>query len=177
MTSQKQKILFIIPSLEEGGAERVLVNLLKRFDFQRFEVDLCVVEKRGIYFGEIPSQVNVITFFKNQFVCKVFNGLHVRFNINLVYKWIANQKIKGNYDVGISFLDSAYTDILFFLRGKVSERISWVHSSYQTYLNFGKFYTGAYKERIIANRYRKLDKIVFVSNDSKREFEEIFGHP
>ncbi len=175
MTSQKQKILFIIPSLEEGGAERVLVNLLKRFDFQRFEVDLCVVEKRGIYFGEIPSQVNVITFFKNQFVCKVFNGLHVRFNINLVYKWIANQKIKGNYDVGISFLDSAYTDILFFLRGKVSERISWVHSSYQTYLNFGKFYTGAYKERIIANRYRKLDKIVFVSNDSKREFEEIFG--
>jgi glycosyltransferase involved in cell wall biosynthesis len=175
MTAKKQRILFIIPSLEEGGAERVLVNLLNKFDFQRFEVDLCVVENRGIYFGEIPSQVNIITFFNNQFVCKVFNGLHVRFNINLFYKWIANRKIKGNYEVGISFLDSAYTDILFFLKGKVSKRISWVHSSYQTYLNFGKFYTGAYKERIIANRYSKLDRIVFVSNDSKKEFEEIFG--
>jgi glycosyltransferase involved in cell wall biosynthesis len=176
MISSKQKILFIIPSLEEGGAERVLVNLLNRFDYQRFEVDLCVVEKRGIYFGEIPSQVKVITLFNNQFVCKVFNGLHVRFNFNILYKWIANRKIKDNYDVGISFLDSAYTDILFFLKKKISRKISWVHSSYLTYANFGKFYTGEYKERIIRTRYSKLDDIVFVSNDSKMEFVEIFGH-
>lgn len=176
MTSAKQKILFIIPSLEEGGAEKVLVNLLNKFDYQRFEVDLCVVEKRGIYFGEIPPQVKVITLFNNQLVCKVFNGLHIRFNFNLLYKWIANRKIKSRYDIGISFLDSAYTDILFFLKDKISRNISWVHSSYQTYQNFSKFYTGAYKKRIIANRYSRLDSIVFVSNDSKKEFEEIFGH-
>ncbi|MHC1775897.1 MAG: glycosyltransferase [Lentimicrobium sp.] len=175
MTSEKQKILFIIPSLEEGGAERVLVNLLNKFDYQRFEVDLCVVEKRGIYFGEIPPQIKIITLFNNKFVCKIFNGLHVRYNISLLYKWIANRKIKSSYDIGISFLDSAYTDILFFLKDKISRKISWIHSSYQTYQNFGKFYTGAYKERIIANRYSKLDNIVFVSNDSKKEFEEIFG--
>ncbi len=176
MIERKQKILFIIPSLEEGGAERVLINMLNKFDYERFEVDLCVVVNRGIYFGEVPAQVKVITLFNNEFICKVFNGLHVRFNINLLYKWIANSRINNKYDIGISFLDSAYTDILFFLKRKVSVKITWVHSSYKTYLNFGKFYKGAYKKRIIANRYSKLDSIVFVSNDSKREFEEIFGH-
>jgi len=176
MIERNQKILFIIPSLEEGGAERVLANLLKRFDYSRFSVDLCVVEKRGIYFEEIPPQVKIITIFRNEFVCKVFNGLHVRFNINLIYRWLANWKIRGQYDVGISFLDSGYTDILFFLNSKVVRKISWVHSSYRTYRNFEKFYTGAYKKRVIENRYSKLDTIVFVSNDSKKEFGEIFGH-
>lgn len=176
MVPQKLRILFIIPSLEEGGAERVLVNLLKKFDFDRYEVDLCVVEKRGIYFGEIPAQVKVITLFSNELLCKVFNGLHVRYNFNFAYRWLANRKISGRYDIGISFLDSGYTDILFFLKSKISRKISWVHSSYQTYRNFEKFYTGGYKKRVIKHRYSKLDTIVFVSNDSRKEFEGIFGH-
>lgn len=176
MVPQKLRILFIIPSLEEGGAERVLVNLLKKFDFDRYEVDLCVVEKRGIYFGEIPVQVKVITLFSDELTCKIFNGLHVRHNINFAYRWLANRKISGRYDIGISFLDSGFTDILFFLKSKISRKISWVHSSYQTYRNFEKFYTGAYKKRVIKHRYSKLDAIVFVSNDSRKEFEGIFGH-
>ena len=176
MVPQKLRILFIIPSLEEGGAERVLVNLLKKFDFDRYEVDLCVVEKRRIYFGEIPAQVKVFTLFSNELTCKVFNGLHVRYNFNFTYRWLANWKISGHYDIGISFLDSGFTDILFFLKSKISRKISWVHSSYQTYRNFEKFYTGAYKKRVIKHRYSKLDTIVFVSNDSKMEFEGIFGH-
>jgi glycosyltransferase involved in cell wall biosynthesis len=176
MVSQKLKILFIIPSLEEGGAERVLVNLLKRFDYSRFRVDLFVVEKRGIYFDELPSQVEVFTLFNNEFLCKIFNGLHVRFNFNFVYRWLTYRKIRGHYDTGISFLDSGYTDILFFLKSRITRKVSWVHSSYQTYRNFEKFYTGAYKKRVIKHRYSKLDTIVFVSNDSKMEFEGIFGH-
>ncbi|HPJ63641.1 glycosyltransferase [Lentimicrobium sp.] len=176
MVSQKLKILFIIPSLEEGGAERVLVNLLKRFDYSRFRVDLFVVEKRGIYFDELPSQVEVFTLFNNEFLCKIFNGLHVRFNFNFVYRWLTCRKIRGHYDAGISFLDSGYTDILFFLKSRITRKVSWVHSSYQTYRNFEKFYTGAYKKRVIKHRYSKLDTIVFVSNDSKMEFEGIFGH-
>lgn len=169
------KILFIIPSLEEGGAERVLVNLLGKLDYNRYEVDLCVVENRGIFFNQIPEQVKLITVFDSSLVCKILVNFHIRFNINRLYKWIVNRRIPGNYHVGISFLDSSFTDILFFLDNKISKRIAWVHSSYQTYHNFGKFYQGAYKDRIIQNRYSKLDHIVFVSNDSKREFESIFG--
>jgi glycosyltransferase involved in cell wall biosynthesis len=88
---------------------------------------------------------------------------------------VVNAQVRDHYDVGISFLDSAYTDFLFFLGKKIKRKITWVHSSYKTYSNFGRFYKGAYKKRITRNRYGKLDEIVFVSNDSRKEFEEIFG--
>ncbi len=171
----EKKILFVIHSLEEGGAERVLINLLKRFDYKRYEVDLCVVEKRGIYFGELPHQVKVVSLFNSELISKLFRVLHIRFNINYFYKWLANKKITNSYDVGISFLDSSFTDILFFLDQKIKRKISWVHSSYQTYSNFSRFYSGKYKQRVIRDRYSRLDSIVFVSEDSKKEFEAIFG--
>ncbi len=171
----KKKILIIIPSLEEGGAERVLVNLLNKLDYERLEVDLCVVEKRGIYFNEVPQDVRVITIFNNELICKIFNGLHVKYNLNCLYKWYANRVVRSNYDIGISFLDSSFTDILFFLNKKIEKKIAWVHSSYQTYINFKKFFTNRYKERLIRKRYSQLDTIIFVSEDSKKEFRTIFG--
>ncbi|MDD3743576.1 MAG: glycosyltransferase [Lentimicrobiaceae bacterium] len=169
------KVLFLIHSLEEGGAERVLTNLLKMFDHSRFEVHLCVVENRGIYFKEVPPQVKIIRLFDQILLSRVLIKLHVKFNMNWYLRLVVNLKIRETYDVGISFLDSAYTDFLFFLGKKIKRKIAWVHSSYKTYSNFGRFYRGAYKKRITRNRYGKLDEIVFVSNDSRKEFEEIFG--
>ncbi len=171
----RKKILFIIPSLEEGGAERVLVNLLKRLDYNRFDVDLCVVENRGIYFNEIPEQVKVITIFNSSLLCRIFSNVHIRFNINGLYKRIVNRKIRNHYDTGISFLDSSFTDLLFFLGNKTEKKIAWVHSSYQTYRNFKKFFTKKYTTRVISYRYKRLDHIVFVSEDSRAEFRQIFG--
>ena len=64
----KQRILFLMPSLVEGGAERVLINLLKAFDYSLYDVELCVVLKKGVYFDEIPSHVKVITLLKSEFL-------------------------------------------------------------------------------------------------------------
>ena len=175
MKQSRLKVLFLIHSLEEGGAERVLTNMLKMFDFSRFEVHLCVVENRGIYFNEVPEQVKVIRLFNHILFSRILIKLHVKFNMNLYLRLVVNAQVREHYDVGISFLDSAYTDFLFFLGNKIKRKITWVHSSYKTYSNFGRFYKGAYKKRIIRNRYGKLDEIVFVSNDSRKEFEEIFG--
>ena len=36
----KKKVLFIIPSLNAGGAEKSLVNLLNHFNYEEYEVDL-----------------------------------------------------------------------------------------------------------------------------------------
>ncbi len=175
MSSSRLKVLFLIHSLEEGGAERVLTNMLKMFDFTRFEVHLCVVENRGVYFKEVPEKVKVIRLFNHILLSRILIKLHVKFNMNLYLRLLVNAQVREHYDVGISFLDSAYTDFLFFLGKKIKRKITWVHSSYKTYSNFGRFYKGAYKKRITRNRYGKLDEIVFVSNDSRKEFEEIFG--
>ena len=42
----KKKILFIMGSLG-GGAEKVLITLLHFFDYTRYDVDLCLLNRVG----------------------------------------------------------------------------------------------------------------------------------
>lgn len=58
--SNKRNILFVNGHLNVGGVERSLVDVLKHFDFEKFNVDLLLLEDTGDYLSEIPQQVNVI---------------------------------------------------------------------------------------------------------------------
>ena len=44
-----KKILFLMPDLEGGGAERALINLLREFDYTKYKVTLCLMYHRGVY--------------------------------------------------------------------------------------------------------------------------------
>ena len=57
MNIQKHKILIVIPSLEIGGAERLLVYLLKYLDRNQFELALCLFKNKGELLSDIPPDV------------------------------------------------------------------------------------------------------------------------
>lgn len=56
----KKKILFVIPSLRSGGAEKSLITLLSLFDYDKYDVDLLTFRKDGLFYDKIPKEVNVI---------------------------------------------------------------------------------------------------------------------
>ena len=56
----KKKILFVIPSLRSGGAEKSLITLLSLFDYEKYDVDLLSFRRDGLFFDKIPDRVNVI---------------------------------------------------------------------------------------------------------------------
>jgi glycosyltransferase involved in cell wall biosynthesis len=172
---KKRKILFIVPSLLGGGAEKVLTNFLKNFDYNRYEVTLCVVLNEGIYFNSIPEEVKIKTLLNNKYLLKIFNYLHIKLNIILFLKKIIRYKIKDYYDVGISVIDSSYTDLLLFLQDQIQIKCTWVHASIKSYSNYYKYLTKKKIKYLQTNRYQKLDKIIFVSHDSKREFTQVYG--
>lgn len=61
MTSGRRRVLFIIPSLCGGGAERVVVTLLQHLDRTRFDLALAVVNTRDAAFrNQVPSDVEFI---------------------------------------------------------------------------------------------------------------------
>jgi hypothetical protein len=138
MTTAKRKILFLIPSLAGGGAERTLINMLSKTDYSKYEVDLISVLEKGPYLKEVPPEVNLITLFKNENVLRALSYLQKKTGVDQVFRLMMKRKIKKQYDVGISFLDSNFTDFLFFT-DKISKRYSWIHSSYKSYKNFYKF--------------------------------------
>lgn len=171
----KTKILIIIPSLSSGGAEKALVKMLKYFDYSKYEVHLCVVIRKGVYFDDIPNNVKISTIFNFSYFAKLFEIFHIKLKCNFLYRQFVRYKIKDTYDVGISFQDSSYTDLLFFLNDRIKKKIAWIRSSYQSYINYSKYLNKRYINLIINERYKKLDAIVFVSNDAMKEFINVFG--
>lgn len=57
MNSGPKKILFLLPSLAGGGAERVFSNLLRHLDRSSFELHLAVLQAQGPYRKDIPKDV------------------------------------------------------------------------------------------------------------------------
>ena len=53
--SNKTKLLFVIPSLGTGGAEKSLVNLLVELDYTKYEVDLFLIAKNGMFQQLVPT--------------------------------------------------------------------------------------------------------------------------
>lgn len=165
--------MFLIPSLRGGGAERTLINLLKKLDYERYDVDLVVVSKMGPYLREVPSGVHTTYLFKNNFLVRCLAYLHREYGIDWLFK-MKMEKITGNYDVGISFIDSNFTDLLF-LKENVKRKVAIIHSSYLTHDNYERFYRHAdFRNKLNSERYSNLDGIYFVSHESKDEFLELF---
>jgi len=59
VTSHRKKIVFLLPSLRGGGAERVAVTLLQHLDRRRFEPHLALVEAAGPGLRDVPQDVPV----------------------------------------------------------------------------------------------------------------------
>lgn len=55
------KILFLLPTLRGGGAERVITTLARHFDRRRFQPMLAVVDTTGAaYLDDIPPDVEIV---------------------------------------------------------------------------------------------------------------------
>ena len=57
-----KKLLFINGHLNAGGCERSLTDLLKHINYQKYEVDLLLLEDLGDYYAELPKEVNVLFY-------------------------------------------------------------------------------------------------------------------
>ena len=109
----KTKILFLIPSLVGGGAERTLINILKNFDYSLFEVHLVVVDFNGVYCKQVPKEVKVISLFSNTKLVRVLSYIQKKFKFNYFFEQRFVKKIDSEYHSAISFLDSNFTNLLF----------------------------------------------------------------
>jgi glycosyltransferase involved in cell wall biosynthesis len=57
--SAPAKVLFAIPSMALGGSQRVMLNLLRHIDVERFEAHVAVLERGGVWLQDVPPHVHV----------------------------------------------------------------------------------------------------------------------
>jgi len=68
----KIKVIYYIPTLNIGGAERVTVNIIRSLDRDKFDIYLILVEKKGSFLELIPNYVKIINLDVKKTIFSIF---------------------------------------------------------------------------------------------------------
>lgn len=162
------KLLFLIRSLGGGGAEKVLIDILKNIDNDKFDITVCTIVNEGIYRDELPDYVHYRSIIKKPGRCKwaIFWRMLKWLPPWLTYKLF----IRGKYDVEIGFLEGFSTQLL--AGSTCKKKIAWVHTDVVENDNFSVYYPSEKAQR---NTYKSFNKVVFVSTLALNQFKKRFG--
>lgn len=182
---QKKKILFLIHTLQVGGAEKVLVNLVNNMDKSKYDITVMTVVNTGAFRKELSNEIKYKTIFNIPNVKKKNNGesgnilnktskikkfllrLYGFFWRHVDCKKIYKRYIKDEYDVEIAFLEGVATKIISASTNKNSKKIAWLHVDLVKETKTDKFFKSTIEEKKI---YEHFDNIVAVSKVVKDQF-------
>ncbi len=165
-----KKILFMMYDLNGGGAEKVLIDILKRMNKNKYSIDLFLLRKQGVYLKEAEKLVNIIALtgkrsFFNRFVLfRKISSLYreIKIRIFIYIPCLVNLYLKNNYDVEIAFLEGNTTKLLSRKKSNC-KKITWLHTD----LNKNK-------DKGNQKTYERFNKVICVSNDCKNSFLKLY---
>lgn len=167
-----KKVLFIMPTLEGGGAEKVLSDVLKYFDYSKYEVSLLLIRRTGIYLDSIPSPVKI--YFLDDFTVKPIRYVVNRYTYRLWEKYKLGKVLgKSRYDTIVSFMEGEALYYHSMITDRAERNVSWVHIDL-----FKNHWTGGFFKslRDEIKAYHKMDEIVCVSKQARINFLKLFGN-
>jgi len=107
---ERKKILFVIPSLAGGGAERVILDVLTHLNREKFIPHLALFKKEGIFLSQIPEDVIVYDLNKkgkSDFLKIVFilaYSIYPRFRPDVVVSFLDYTNLVTLVSKGLSFI-------------------------------------------------------------------------
>ncbi len=159
----KKKILILHYNLQAGGAERVLVNLLKYLSRDKYDVTLKTIFGAGPYVKSVPKDIRFSYVFKNEF--KGFNTLMKLFSGKLLHRLF----IHDRYDIEIAYLENSPTRIVSSCPHKETKKVGWVHTEVH---EPGNLQAGFRNKEEMIQAYNRLDYLVFVARRAMECFQE-----
>ena len=78
----KTKILFIVPSMRGGGAERVISTLLQHLPKDKFDLYLALITNEGKFLDDIPNYVTIIDLDAKRVRNSIFKIINTINNLN-----------------------------------------------------------------------------------------------
>lgn len=166
---KNKRILFLINTLEGGGAEKVLVNLVNGLSCYGFDITISSLWQ-GCNTRDVSSKVKLRSVLKGR--PNFITGYFIRaFQKILPERMISRIMARGKFDMKVAYLEGFPTKILSADTDKCS-KIAFVHS------DFSKGYTLQKVYKTINDcleQYGRYDKVAFVSRTALTGFESMIG--
>lgn len=158
------KILFFIENLSEGGAEKVLRDLVNHMDQSKFNITVqtvwpCDAKKYlapGIRYRSMYSQrskANVLRY-RAEAEAGIAYRLHV----------------KDDYDIECAYLEMGPTKVMSASTNKKAKKLAWVHCDLAKKVDNAEAFVAK-----AGKQYRQFDEVICVSENVRESFERLFG--
>lgn len=182
-----KKILFIMLSLYNGGAEKSLVNLLNELPAEQYEIDLLLFKPEGMFLHQVPANVRILETpdaLKRLFGPIQKSGKYMipkalqtlctalvekQYKRRRAHRWNHLytkhiEKLPQHYDVAIGYTSN---EVMYYLDEKVNadRKLVWVHNDYAA-----AGYPADYDYPHLCN----MDEIVTVSQSCKEILQQVF---
>ena len=162
-----KKILFFIPNLSVGGAEKVLVNLVNNLDRTKFDITVQVLFAGGVNEQFLKKDIRYRYCFQ-----KMFRGnsqIFKLFKPMTLYKHF----IKEHYDIVVSYLEGPTARIVSGCPDTDTRLVCWIHVQQDNRKIASHSFRNYYEAQ---DCYNKFHKIVCVSEYVKKDFQCLFDY-
>lgn len=161
-----RKVLFFIPSLDKGGAENVLVNLVNSMNFNKYEITVQTLFDNNSQKDTLNPKIRYKTFLKKQFRG---NSRVLRlFKPQFLYRHL----IKDKYDIIVSYLEGPTARIVSGCNDPNTKLVSWIHCKMENESEGSVGFRSFFEAR---EAYKRYDLIVCVSRMVREFFVNTFS--
>jgi len=156
----KKDLLFASLNMDLGGIEKALLNMVNRIDKEKYNVEIVLEEKKGIFLDKINKDI-------------IIREVKVSNNDNVIIRKLINASRKlifkifnyNNYDFSCCYTTYSFSSSKLALMASTNTAF-YIHSDYEViYPEKNDFYNFFEKRNI-----RDYKNILFVSNESEKEF-------
>lgn len=163
----KIKILFYIDTLNGGGAEKVLRDLVNSMDQEKFDITVQTTWKKNPdVFLRDGIKYKYCYKKRNRFTDSLFR---IQAQLGLVYPLY----IKDDYDIEVAYLECTPTKIISGSTNKKAKKLAWVHCDLKKRIDNPQEFV-----KISKRWYEKFDKVICVSKQARQSFFDLYGsHP
>lgn len=160
------KVLFLIHDLGQGGAEKVLVNLVNNLDRSRFDISVISLFGGGVNEQFLKKDIHYRT------VCSKEIPGNSKWMKLFSPKQLHSMCIKEHYDIEISYLEGPSARIISGCPDENTKLVSWIHVEQHTKEKLAASFRN-FTEAV--NCYNKFEQIACVSQFVKKDFCKILN--
>lgn len=159
------KILFLIHDLGQGGAEKVLVNLVNNMDRSKFDISVTVLFGGGVNEQFLAPDIHFHAVFPKE----------VPGNSKLMKLLTPAQLhklcVKEHYDIEVSYLEGPSARVISGCQDKTTKLVCWIHSTITSVEDAASSFRSIQEAQ---NCYGRFNQIICVSKWTGQAFLKAF---
>ena len=143
------KILFLIRDLGQGGAEKVLVNLVNNMDATKFDISVIALFGGGVNEQFLAPHIHFRSIWKhslpgNSHLMKILSP-----------KQLHKLCVKEHYDIEVSYLEGPSARVISGCPHKDTKLVSWIHVQQNNLKTLCKAFRSEKEARQCYNRFHQ----------------------